>query len=100
MNYKTKLAVEAVEKRDFISNENRRAYGEGYIEGFDKACLLAARWIKLSGSHPRYLGRTFSQAINMLGDDIHHMGDEEYAEGAAKHRRPSEGDGGGTDAAK
>jgi hypothetical protein len=48
MKLKEKLAKEAVERRDIISNENREFYGEGFLEGFKKArelaCISADSW--------------------------------------------------------
>lgn len=42
MKLMLKLAVEAVEERDLISDESRRLYGEGFMAGFCKAREMAA----------------------------------------------------------
>lgn len=41
MKLREKLAREAVEKRDLISNEKRNLFGEGFLEGFQSAWMMA-----------------------------------------------------------
>lgn len=67
------LAIEAVEERDLIDDQNRRLYGEGFVLGYCEALRDAA---ELAGRN--LYG---SETTPSLEDAIRELADQEYADG-------------------
>jgi len=77
MMTRLQLAKAAVERRDLISNDARRYYGQGYLGGFKEALELASEHIKNSWKNPKYEAMLIENAISEIADDILQIGEDQ-----------------------
>jgi len=77
MMTRLQLAKAAVERRDLISNDARRYYGQGYLEGFKEALELASEHVRHSWKNQKYQNMLIENAISEIADDILQIGEDE-----------------------
>lgn len=71
MKLKEKLAKE-------YANRESTCPMNDFLAGFEKAREMAKDFLIGSWNHPKYLGRSYSKALEMIGDDIRAIGEEAW----------------------
>lgn len=78
MKRKMKLALEALEEVDFIHDDNRRAFGEGFLTGFEVYKKLALSELAIKFQESMTLPNPGAcMAISSAADALEFLGEED-----------------------